>query len=109
VVTIEVDQTTYPVELVRDVAKHHRSANIAAIQDTLTANTVVLIMRMTVVSGARVTVRSVVDGRHGVRSCSELGKTTLFVDAGLGTVGRMSRPRTNPVDGLDGAPLEGLL
>lgn len=41
-----MEEETYPVERVRNVAKHHRSADVAAIEDALTANTVVLIMRM---------------------------------------------------------------
>ena len=41
-----MEEETYPIECVRNVAKHHRSADVAAIEDALTANTVVLIMRM---------------------------------------------------------------
>ena len=37
----------YPVELVRDIAQHHGGSDVRAVQDTLTANTVVLIVGMT--------------------------------------------------------------
>lgn len=41
-----MEEETYPVECVRDVAKHDGGANVAAIENALAANTVVLIMRM---------------------------------------------------------------
>lgn len=44
----------YPVELVGDVAKHHCSTNVAAIENALTADTVVLIVRVVVVASTTV-------------------------------------------------------
>jgi hypothetical protein len=42
-------EVTYPVKLVGDVAKHDGGANIAAVQDALTADAVVLVCRVAVV------------------------------------------------------------
>jgi hypothetical protein len=39
-----MEEETYPIECVRNVAKHHRSADVTAVENALAANTVVLIM-----------------------------------------------------------------
>lgn len=49
-----MEENTYPVKLVRDVAKHHRSTNVAAIENALTADTVVLIVWVAVVASTAV-------------------------------------------------------
>ena len=66
----------YPVHLVWNVSQHDRGTDITAIQDTLAADTVVLIMRMVIHAGL-----------VGIGSLTVINQATLTVDARLGTVG----------------------
>ena len=81
-----MEEETYPVERVRNVAKHHRSADVAAIEDALTADTVVLVSWVTV--GWRIE-------RIGGRAVAN--EASLVVNARLDAVRRvwgwLARPR----------------
>jgi len=71
-----METATYPVHLVGDVAKHDGGANVTAIEDAVAANTVVLVVRMTVEVGTRILVRS--------RTIAD--ETTLVIDTRLGAM-----------------------
>lgn len=74
---------TYPVNLVGDVAKHDGGANIAAVEDALTADTVVLVGGMAVVWVHR---------RHGAaEDCTEAGDATLVVGVRLNDAAGVQR------------------
>lgn len=69
---------TYPVELVGNVAKHDGGAHIAAIEDALTADTIVLIVWVTI---------SVNTGE--LISCRTIANNaTLVINARLDALGR---------------------
>ena len=92
-------ENTNPVQLVRDVSKHHSGADIAAVEDALTTDTVMLVVRMVMVRRSRVLVR-----RRPIAN-----ETALVVDTRLGTVGRVQGTLSGPEGWANGAPLEGLL
>lgn len=69
-------ELTYPIHLVGNVAQHDRGADIAAIENALAADTVVLISWVTLVWAV-----------EGARGRTITNKTTLVINARLGTVG----------------------
>jgi hypothetical protein len=88
-----------PVHLVRNVAKHDGGANVAAIEDALTTDTVVLISWVTP-EGSR---------RDRVESRTITDEATLVIDTRLVAVRRVGSAFACPrkSDGSD--PLERLL
>jgi hypothetical protein len=90
---------TYPVHLVRDVAKHDGGADVAAIEDALTTNAIVLVCWMAIERRTRVRV----DGS------TITNEATLIVDTRLGTMRRVGGTITGPVSSDVGGPLERFL
>lgn len=78
-----MQQATYPIELVGDVAKHDGSANVAAIKNALTANAVVLIVRMVVVAGTTV---GILIGNLVVGGEAVTVDATMGIEARLGAI-----------------------
>jgi hypothetical protein len=90
---------TNPVHLVGYVAKHDGGAHVAAIEDALAANTVVLVSGMTIegLTGERVDSRAIAD------------ETTLIIDTRLDAVGRVDGAVASPESRVESDPLERFL
>ena len=93
-----MEKTSYPVHFVGDVAQHDGSADIAAVENALTADTVVLVGWVTLVWAV-----------EGASSRTVTDKTTLIVDARLRAVGRVHGSLARPRRRLVNSPTEGLL
>lgn len=100
--TKEEKEETYPVHLVGDVAQHDGGANIAAIEDALATNTVVLISWME----ASVDILVVAIDKA---SSTVTGNAALLIDARHGAMRRVASTLTNPEGSLIRGPLEVLL
>jgi hypothetical protein len=90
---------TYPVHLVRNVAKHDGGAHIATVEDALATNTVVLVRWVTRIGVDRPSIC----GRTKVDEATQIINTRLSATRGVGGVG------TGPRNCNDSDPLEGLL
>jgi hypothetical protein len=93
-----MEEKTYPVHLVGDVAQHDGSADIAAVKDALTADTVVLVSWMTLVWTV-----------EGADSRAVADKAALVIDARLRVVRRVHGSLARPRGRLSDSPTEGLL
>jgi hypothetical protein len=95
----EKEDETYPVHLVGDVAKHDGGAHIVAVEDGITADTVVLVGRVTIerLSRERVDGQTVSDD------------ATLIIDTRLGAMRRIECALAGPRGRVDSDPLERLL
>lgn len=82
-VQLAMQQATYPIELVGDVAKHDSSANVAAIKNALTTNAVVLIVGMVVVAGTMV---GILIGNLMVGGEAITVDATMGIEARLGAI-----------------------
>jgi hypothetical protein len=97
----EKGELTYPVKLVGNVAKHDGGANIAAVEDALTADAVVLVCRVAVVWLHR---------RHrGTKSRTEADDATLVVHARLDATWGVDGAFAGVQGRLGSEPLKGLL
>jgi len=97
----------HPVKLVRNVAKHDCSADIATVEDTLTTNTVVLIVRVR--SLVRATIRPSIRKLNVNSSRAVAKEPTECVDARLEPMRGCHGTLTSPGSRLKGAPVEGVL
>ena len=73
---------TYPVAISRDVAEHDGGANIAAVEDTLTADTVVLILGFVVAEWTAIRATSIAAMLKAVRTQRTLVDPVTDVDGG---------------------------
>lgn len=95
---MDVKEQAYPVHLVGNVAQHDGGAHITAIENALTADTVVLVSWVTLVR--------TVEGASGGTVADE---ATLVIDARLGAVGRVHGSLARPRCRLGDGPTECLL
>jgi len=77
-----VEGRTYPVAICRDVAEHDRGANIAAVEDALTTDTVMLILGVFVAELTAVRATSIAAMLEAVRAQRTLIDPVTDVDGG---------------------------
>jgi hypothetical protein len=95
------EESTYPVELIGNVAQHHRGAYITTVENTLATDAVVLIVRVATVNASRTL--------ECVRGRAILLEAAHGIDMGLVTVRGVDGAVAAPSSGLDSAPSIGLL
>jgi hypothetical protein len=108
-----VEEKTYPVQRVRDVSKHDGSSNVAAIENALAADAVVLVMGMVAVTRVIATrielsVQAGVMTTRGSRVVTR-EEATLGVDARQVTRRAHQRLTSPAADVNSSGPKEGLL
>jgi hypothetical protein len=99
-----MEEETYPVECLRDVAKHHCGADVAAIENALPANTVVRIVGVVLETMTELGGRSMVCWR----SVGAGKESTLIVD-GRKVLGGAEQTLALPAFDVLGSPKESLL